>query len=886
MRRLFRHERYSRPDVLRDVNEELEFHVALRTEQLIRGGAAPDAARIQARHQFAHDDLTLQSLYAAASDRNRQMRFRESFDNFSRDLRYAARRLTREPLVNGFIVLTLAAGIGANVTAFSLVDRLVLRGPEQVVDAGRLVRFYRRITSTTTGTQTAPWLPWSTFLSLRSGLHSVTGVAGYRVADGMVGTGPSARRLRVGRVIGAFFSTLGVRPRIGRLFGDSADAAAVGPQAVLSDRLWQSDFGGDPAAIGRSITIGDTRFTITGVAPAGFNGAELSRVDVWTLGSSKDASFVNWSVIGRLTPGLSPVAAGADAQAVHLRTAAVDPAWMRSAHLLADPIAFDQNGRPSAESVMVRWLSIVSLIILVITCANVVNLLLARLSRRRRELAIRIALGAGRARILRLLVLESGLLAVVSAGASLGFTLLTEPSVQRALMPDAGWSFTLADGRVFGLVFVTALMAGSAIGLVSAWRAGSPRLVASLRGGAREGGHRSPLRQLLTVVQAALSVLLLIGAGLFLRSFAKVRAIDLGMTPARVITAQAHYPASFPSGIDSGSLANERSHYRRMLAQLRATPGLEHIALSVGLPLGGGVTEALWVAGRDSIPALPGGGPFITAVSDDYFATMGTRIVEGRAIGAQDREGTLPVIVIGEAMAHLLWPGTSALGQCIRIDQPTAPCATVIGVAADVHRAGFHSEASLQCYIPIGQESGFGGMWLIARPAGDASASLAALRATMLGADPDALSVDARVLADALEPELRPIRLGAIAFLLSGGVALVVAALGLYSIMAYMVAWRTHEIGVRLALGATQRRVAGGVVAQSTLLALAGVAAGSVIAIASRRLVQPQLFDESAVDPVVLAASAGLLIGVALLAAWIPARRAARVHPTEALRAE
>lgn len=884
IRRLVRLATRRPEDAARDVDDEMALHLELRAEQLVREGLDPITARHEARRLFAQSDASLTALYDTAADRNEHMAMRERWESLAQDIRYAARRLRREPAVTSFIIATLALGIGANVTAFSLVDRLLLRGPADVRDPDRLVRLYHRVDTPPLGVQTAPWTPWATFLSLRDGMRTVSALGAYRVDDAIVGVGAAARKRRVGRATGNLFPLLGVRPVRGRFFAADETAAAA-QLAVLNERVWRSDFGGDPAMLGQSVVVGDVPRTIIGIAPAEFSGPDVGRVDVWTSIDERTATTQNWKIVARLRDGVSAAAVMTDAQAVHERTRDARPkSWMYRATMLAAPIAFDDRAHESIEAVMARWMAAVSAIILLITCANVANLLLARVARRRRELATRVALGSGRSRIVRLLVLEGLLLALVAAAASVIVTAVTEPIVQRALFPSGAWAFSVADARLLTAVLAFTVIAGGLVAIVPAIQAGGLQLTTALRSGGREGTYRSRLRAVLTVVQAALSVVLLVGAGLFLRSLVNVRRVDLGIEPDRVVTVEAYYPRARGS-FDDMMLA-DRERYRHLVEAARRVPGVERATVSVGIPFTGSFQVGLWVPGWDSIPVLPGGGPYINAVTDDYFTTIGTPLLRGRPFTAQDREGSDPVVIVNSAMARALWPGKDAIGQCMHIQSKQGDCARIVGIAADVHRSGLHEELSMQYYVPIGQERGFGGSYLLVRPSGRASESWPALQKAILDADPAITAVDLRLLSKGLDSEMRPLRLGMVTFGLSALLALIVAALGLYSVMAYAVAWRTHELGIRLALGATSAQITRLVVAGSASFAALGIAVGLIIALFGRRWLEPQLFETLASDPMVFITVVCVLQSVALLAGWLPARRAARISPTEALRAE
>jgi predicted permease len=874
------------------MRDEMALHIALRAEQLEQGGMSPAAARAEAQRMFAASAATLDELHAAALDRNRTLRGQQRWDAVWHDVRYAARRLLRDRATTLFIVLTLALGIGINVTAFSIVDRVLLRGPQYVREPDRLVRFYARVDRPSLAPSTMPWMPYNAFTTLREGLRSADGVAAYGVREEMVGSGAASQTRRVMSANSDLFGLLGVRPMLGRFYGADEDLTNV---VVIGERFWKSDLAGDSAILGKSLAIDDVPHTVIGIAPAGFTGPELGRVDAWIPISQAARNSQNVKIIARLRPGASIDAAVADFVQLRPQIEATLPkwaSWLRGAQYLAAPISYDESAHESFEAVMARWLAAISAMILLISCANVANLLLARLGRRRRELAVRVALGSGRGRVVRLLALEGLLLAIGAAVASLVVIALVEPVVQRALFPAGSWAFSLLDARILGAVGLTAVLTTLLVGAVPAVQAGRAAVSGALRGGNRDGEARSWLRPSLTVVQAMLSVVLLVGAGLFIRSIQRVNAVNLGMNPDRVLTVELRYPRtprspgeSFSDWLDRNSRM-ERERYARVTDVARRVKGVEQAAVSVGVPFYSGFGVGIWVPGRDSIPMLPGGGPYITAVGPDYFTTMGTPIRRGRAFDGRDREGTEAVVIVSETMARTLWPGVDPIGRCLTLFSRDAACARVVGVSADIHRSGLKEEPSMQYYVPIGQERGFSGSYLLVRPRGEFTTAWRELREALQRADPTISSIDVRLLADGLDEQVRPFRLGQIAFGLGAALALVVAALGLYSVMAHAVAWRRHEIGVRMALGARPQDVAAMVVGRGTRLATLGVAAGLIIAFAARPWVEPRLFETSARDPLVLAGVVVLIELVAVLAGWIPARRAVAVSPTEALRAE
>jgi len=886
IRRILRLRGFTPRDSVREVDDEVRLHVELRAADLVGRGLDPGTARAEAQRLFAADPGTLEELYATAVERDRSVRVRQRVESLLQDARYAVRGLTRDPLLAGFIVVALGLGIGATVTAWSLVDRLLVRDPPHVVEPDRVVRLYGQLERGALGLQTSSWIPYSAYLQFRE-LDSFESVGAYRIVEAQVGRGAEARRLRVGEALGAFFPLLGVRPVAGRLFDERNDAAIDGELAVLGHELWRSRHESDPGVVGESIVIDDVPHTIVGVTPSGFTGTAPRRVDAWVLASSARAGTTNWNVIGRLRPGVEAEAAAAEATAMHEPDATGSFAWFRDPHMLTAPLGWGDDGTEPIEATLARWLAGVTAVILLITFANVVNLLLVRVARRRRELAIRLALGSGRGRVVRLIAIEAALLAVAGGVGSLAVARVLEPTVRRALMADqAGWTFAITDGRLLALLGAIVLIAIVCVAAVPAFQAGDRRVVPALRGGPRAGSSSFRLRGALTVVQAALSVVLLVGAGLFLRSFANVERLDLGIDRDAVLTVEALLPP-FAGGDFGGYLDRERDVYRRLEETVAREPGVGRVAVAIGLPLDGGSFAAtVWVPGGDSIPTRPGAGPYASAVTADYFRTIGTRVGRGRAFSESDREGSEPVVVINETMAQALWPGREALDRCLHIGRRSNPCARIVGIAEDVHRTGLRERASFQYYVPLGQQSMFGGAKLVVRPSSSTPLSRAALREAIVEAEPRVWAVEVRSLEESIAGEMRPLRIGMVTFGVSGALALVVAVLGLYSLMSYMVAGRRHEIGVRVALGATRNDVIELVLRSGVALAAAGVAIGLALAFAGGPWLEPHLFEASARDGFVMALVAAVLIATATLAGWLPARRATRISPTEALRTE
>ena len=558
-----------------------------------------------------------------------------------------------------------------------------------------------------------------------------------------------------------------------------------------------------------------------------------------------------------------------------------------TATLALRPLLFDRNGIEPMESRVSKWLLGVSGIVLLVACANMINLTLARGMRRRRELSVRAALGAGRLRLIRLLVVEAIVLAIAGGAIGIGVAFAFAQAMRAWLLPKVDWVSGPVDGRVLVTALGIAVLAGLAVGLLPALTSSRLDLSASLKTGAREGGgRRRRLRTALTIAQAALSALLLSGAGLFVTSLEQVRSLDLGIEPDRVVTVNVSRP--LPAG-DTDAVRRERARRTAfnaaLLEALQRRPDVESAALTIGLPFSSLFGADIHVPGVLTLPQLKGGGPFLSAVTADYFRTVGTRIVRGRAFTPADRAGSAPVAIVGEAMAAAIWPGADPLAKCFTIgDAPW--CAQVVGVAADSRRFKLQEDTSLSFYIPLGQERNIGGTQALVRPRGDAGRLAADLRPVVAALDPSIMFVDTSILQDKVEPQVRPWRLGAAMFGAMGALTLAVAALGIYSLLSYLVASRTHEIGVRLALGAPSAAVGAMIMRSGIIVAVAGVVIGLAAALVVSPLMAPLLFETSPRDARVFTAVAIALAATAVLATSIPAFRARHVNPLEAMRTE
>jgi predicted permease len=521
--------------------------------------------------------------------------------------------------------------------------------------------------------------------------------------------------------------------------------------------------------------------------------------------------------------------------------------------------------------------------VLLIACANVTNLLLVRATRRRREIALRRALGVSSGRLYGQLLTESLLLSAIGGAVALLFAFWAATALRRLLLPHVQWATTAVEGRTGLFIVAVTIFCGVAAGLAPALQSTSPDLINWLKAGVHEGAYRrSILRNALLVVQTALSVSLLVGAGLFVRSLDNVRALDLGYDIEHTVFVAPSFTSAPP---DPDVTAGLKSAAER----LRATPGVDGVALASSSPMGGFAFTRVFLPDRDSLPPLGDEkAPSTVGVSPGYFRTTGVALIAGREFDATDRLGAPGVVIVSRAMARLYWPGRSALGQCLILGERTKPCARVVGVAADVHRMTLIEKPTLQFYRPLDQvDAFFRPDELILRTTGRdlfgvTREASRVLRQTFSGSMPPRITT----MAQSLDAQFRPWRLGAELFTALGILALVVAAIGVYSVVAFAVSQRTREMGIRIALGARSRDVFSLVIGEGARVVAAGVLIGLTVTLAAGRLVASLLFGVTARDPLVLAGSALALLVIGAAASALPSLRAARVDPVAALRAD
>jgi predicted permease len=884
--------------VQRDVDDEIRFHIESRVAGLVAAGTAEATARDIAAREFG--DVIEARAELACVDQRRLTRERRQrwWETVGQDLAYSARSLRKQPAFGAVVVIVLALGIGANVTMFGVVDRLLLRAPEHVADPARLMSA-GLARATDGGARVQNALSYPIYRDLRSATGAFENVAAYTSTDMALGRGRDAREVHGMRVTANYFAALGVRPEAGRFFLPEEDGNPVAPNvAVLGHDFWQNRFEGNRAVIGETLLLGDDAYTVVGVAPRGFTGVTADQVDVWVpITAGVTAKEVDgWKagrqgywlqVVGRLRPDVTRERAMASGTAV-LRAGAVrdgefsTPLEAEKQSIRLISVLPREARAGTADAKVAVLLGAVSVLVLLIACANVANLQLARGIARRREVAVRIALGIDRARLVRQLVLETVLLALGAGVAAILVTVWGGAIVRRVILTSDIAIGRAVDVRLVAYTAFAAIVAGILSGLIPAIQSSRPDVADTLRAGSRTGGPgRSGLRGALLIVQAALTVVFLTGTVLFVKSLKHIQALPLGMEPNRVVVVSAH-----TSGLRYTS-AEIDALYRRLEEAALATPGVESAALGVGLPFQSGWAEEVSVPGRDSVPLTRDGGPYFNAVGTDFFKTVGTRILRGRDFTAADRGTSARVVVVNETLASLWWPNEDAIGRCMRVGGDTMPCAQIVGIAENARRFSLVEDPAVQFFMPLDQRP----VWatsraLFVRPTGDAAKSVEALRRELQTRVPDAPYIVVQLLADLVNPQMRAWKLGATMFGVFGLLAVIVAALGLYSVLAYDVSRRIRELGIRVALGAGRGDIGRMVIGRAVRVAVIGALIGFAITVAAGPVVGPLLFQTSAREPLAFALAAAVLFSVALLAAVVPTRRAARVDPIIALRAE
>lgn len=807
------------------------------------------------------------------------------FDELSQDLRYALRLVRRAPAFAALVIGTLAIGIGANATIFSVVNAVFLR-PFPYAQPDRLVQIFSSVRDKPDryGSVSYP-----NFVDLRSAAQTFEGLFAISGAGGNMMTNGEAERVTMIHSSANMFDVLGVKPTIGRGFASSEDEPGAAHVAVLSDGFWHRRFGGDANVIGRVIDIDDAPTTIIGVMPPGFVFPADGRMpDLWqpliVTSVARQTRGMNFlDVYGRLAPGVSLAQASTEMRQVAAR---LESEYQDNANESARVIPLrDAVAGPVREPLLILLGAVV--LVLVVACANVASLLLARAANRQHDVALRLALGAGRSRLTRQFLTESIVLAF--AGAAVGTAaawavLRLVGSFGARFLPIPG-AIPL-DGRVLGVLLVVSIGSGALFGLAPALRGSNSRLRGALVGAgkATAGSARQRSRSALVIAQIALSVVLLVGAGLLLRTFLVISHRTTGLDADGVVTARLSISGSGP---DSTVTIRANRVFGPLLRQLRSTPGITAAGLAMHIPLQKwGTRGGYFIVGRPK-PA-PGQEPSaeFRIISPGYFAALGIPIRRGRDFTDADHTTADEPIIVNETFARHEFPGEDPIGRRVALDDTLA--LTIVGVAGDVRQAGLASPPLAELYFGYRSDRAGWGIpsALVVRSKLSTTATVAAVRRVAAGVIPDVPLYSVSTMDEIIGSSLGSRRLNLWLIGSFGVITLILAAAGLYGVVAYTVAQRTREVGIRMALGARRVEIVRLMLGYGAARATLGIAAGLAIAVVASRVLTSMLIEIRADDPITYVGVATLLAATALLASWIPARRASRIDPMEAIRAE
>jgi putative ABC transport system permease protein len=817
-------------------------------------------------------------------------------DVFWRDLRFAVRGLLRSPAFTAIAVLTLALGIGANTAIFSVVYSVLLR-PLAYTEPERLISI--RAAYAGTGAQDIPASQpeYHDYLEGVSALQDLAAV--YPISINLTGLG-EPQRIQASVVSDNYFRVLGVAPALGRDFTPDDDRGQIGYVVIISHQLWQKRFGGDPGVIGKTVRLDDDPMTIIGIMPRGFRHvleSGTSPMEVWApiALDNPDPDFLNvrgarvYDLIGRLKPGRTVDEASAELAGLTVRLREQYPQVYPAGqgwHPVATPLAEQVVG--DVRPALLVLLGAVGFVLL-IGCANVANLLLARSTVREREIALRTALGSSRGRLVRQLLTESLVLAALGGGLGLLLAAWGSSALGRLValyLPRAG-EIELSV-PVLGFTAFLIILTGVVFGLLPALQTSRADLQGVLKDSGRgtAGAPRTRLRAALVVAEVAVALMLLAGAGLMLRSFQRLMAVEYGFDPDRLLTLQMWLPV--PNDRSKGRFqthAQRQSFYERALAAVQAVPGVRNAALISTLPLRGENDLRLEIEGRPVAPDDPPMTAEGRLVSPNYFETMGIPLLAGEGLPDLGDSISRRLVLVNRTMTEKYWPGADPIGQRLRF-RSDGPWLTVAGIVGDVRQIGLADPPKEEVYSSYRAVSSQE-MSMVVRTAEDDPERLgAAVTAAIRSADPEQPVFGVMSMERVIENASAERRISMVLLLLFAGMALLLSAIGIYGVMAYTTTQRRHEIGIRLALGAGARDVLGLVVGQGMRLVLVGLAAGLFGAWVLSRVLSSQLFGISAQDPVTYAAVAFLLGLVALIATWLPARRATRVDPMISLRSE
>jgi len=881
---------FGRPQADRDLVDELNGHLDAHVEDNIRAGMARDEARRQAALTLGGVDMTTEAY--------REQRTVPWLEHIARDMRHAGRTLRRSPGFAAASALTLALAIGANVSIFTIVYRVLLK-PLPYGDSSRLIALDYGVPRQNIRSG-INFMTWQLYYQLADRARTLDGVAAYNNGGVTLSGSGTPERLGAAYATPSLARVLRVRPALGRWFVEDEGAAGAPQVAVLSYGLWARRFGLDPAIVGQSIRLSGVPTQVVGIMPADFLFPD-TRTDMWLPAQSTraSASFL-FTLLGvaRLRDGVTIDQARAEMTQLIADLARTSP---NQSGMVAAPMALQQALVGQVAETL--WILLASVgLVLLVACANVANLFLVRSESRQREVAVRQALGASRRAIARYFLAESALLSIAGGVAGLAFAWGAVQLVVAygpANLPRL--NEVRLDGVVLGFTFVLSLLTGLAFGAIPMLRvAPLPTALHETGRGNTASRGRYRARHVLMAGQVGLALVLVVASGLMLRSFQKLRRVDPGFDAASALT----FRVGLPNGQYSTRRAAVAAH-QAILDRVATIPGVTAVSVSTCQLLGGpcfgnGVVPELKIEDGRARPFF-----WWRGVSGGYFETAGIRVLRGRALERGDVERADPVVVVNKALADSLFPNRDAIGQRVKASTPpnsrfgTPAWLTIVGVVENTVTTALAEVAPAgHLYMPMSIAGGpeipaqalvgpdVSTMSYVVRTATPPTGMVAAVRSAIAQIDPDVALADVRSLQSIVDRSAEQAAFTMVLIAIAASVALMLGMIGIYGVMSYIVSQRTGEIGVRLALGAEPGSVAAMIVRQGGLVALAGIAAGLGTAFAGSRLIGSLLYGVSSRDPGVFAAATAVLLGVALVACWLPARRAASVDPLIALRTE